>query len=147
MGSTVAHLHQRSTPLARFSMVSVGSTAVTLLTIALLSDLGLTGLQTATAATTLGFACSYPLHRRWAFEDRSGSGHAVAMLWLGGLSLLGLLLCSVAGAVVDIVAARAQLGSTTVLAAEEIAESAVLGAIFVVRFAVSRAVFSDTTAR
>ena len=148
MVNTGTPLRLQATPLGRFSMVSLGSTAVTLVTIAVLSDLGgLDGLQTAAVATTFGFACSYPLNRRWAFENRSGAGHAVAVLWLGGLSLVGLLLCSVAGAAVDLVAAQMHLGPTAVLAAEETAESVVLGAVFVVRFAVSRALFAGAAGR
>jgi putative flippase GtrA len=146
MATTAPRL--RTTPFARFSMVSVVSTAITLVTIAILSDTGrFNGLQIAAVATTFGFACSYPLNRRWAFENRSGAGHAVAVLWLGGLSLVGLLLCSVAGAAVDLVAAHMHLGATAVLAAEETAESVVLGALFVVRFAVSRALFEGVAGR
>jgi len=69
------------------------------------------------------------------------------VLWLGGLSLAGLLLSGAAGAAVDAVAAHAHLGAAAVLAVEETAESLVLGALFFVRFEVSRALFTTDGAR
>ena len=129
-------------------MVSVVSTGVTLIAIAVLGDVGpLNNAQAATVATACGFACSYPLNRRWAFNGGAGVGHTVTVFWLGGLSLVGLLLSGATGAAVDALTAQAHLGSATVLAAEETAESLVLGALFFVRFQVSHALFTKVGAR
>src|SRR5260370_29728892 len=124
-------------PLARFSTVSIVSTAVTLVAIAFLEDVArLSSAEAAVLATACGFACSYPMTRRWTFEaGAAGVGHATAVAWLGGLSVAGLLLCGVAGAGVDLVAAHANLSATTTLTSEETAESALLGALFFVPFA------------
>lgn len=128
---------------ARFSMVSVVSTAVTLVAVAVLGDVGgLSNADAAALATACGFACSYPMTRGWTFDGDAGVGHAAALLWLGGFSLVGLLLSGAVGAGVDALATHAQLGDAAVLAIEETAESLVLGALFVVRFAISRALFT-----
>ena len=134
--------------LARFSTVSLLSTAVTLVAIALLEDVArFSSAEAALLATACGFACSYPMNRRWTFDASQRVGHALAVAWLGGLSVVGLLLCGVAGAGVDLLAAHANLSTTTTLASEETAESLVLGALFFVRFAVSRALFAEPRRR
>lgn len=131
----------RST-FARFSAVSLTSTAVTLVVIAVLSDENrLSNAQAAAAATAIGFVCSYTMSRRWAFAGGVKSGHLVSLLWLGGLSIAGLLLPGAAGGGVDALAASAHLGRVTTLVAEETVESIVLAALFVVRFTLSRALF------
>jgi putative flippase GtrA len=136
-----AALRPRST-FARFSAVSLTSTAVTLVVIAVLSDENrLSNAQAAAAATAIGFVCSYTMSRRWAFAGGVKSGHLVSLLWLGGLSIAGLLLSGAAGAGVDALAASAHLGRVTTLVAEETVESIVLAALFVVRFTLSRALF------
>lgn len=133
--------------LARFSVVSLVSTAVTLLAIAGIGDVGaLSSAETAALAAACGFACSYPLSRRWVFAGGAQVGHTVALLRLGGLSLAGVVLSAAAGAGVDSLAAGAHLGATAVLAAEETAESLVLGALFVVRFELSRALLDRAPA-
>ena len=66
-------------PLARFSTVSIVSTAVTLVAIAFLEDVArLSSAEAAVLATACGFGCSYPMTRRWTFEaGAAGVGHAV----------------------------------------------------------------------
>lgn len=129
--------------LARFSTTSVISTTVALVTIAVAGDVGrLSNAEAATVATACGFAVSYPLSRRWVFGGRDSIGHGVALVWLGGLSIIGLLLSGAAGAAVDLVAAQMHLSVGVTLAVEEAAESIVLGALFGLRFVVCRALFA-----
>lgn len=143
MSLTPSAVTRRST-FARFSAVSLTSTAVTLVLIAVLSDVNhLSNAAAAAAATAVGFVCSYTLSRRWAFAGNIKAGHLVSVLWLGGLSVAGLLLSGAAGSGVDAVAASGHLGRTTTLVAEETVESIVLGLLFIVRFVLSRALFGE----
>lgn len=133
----------RDGAFARFSAVSLGSTAVTLAAVAALADVpGLAGAPAAALATVCGFAVSYPMSRGWAFRTGAGERHAAALLWLGGLSVVGLILTGAAGALVAAVAARMEVASPLSLALEEAVEAAVLGILFVVRYAVSRTLFA-----
>ena len=134
--------------LARFSTVSVASTALTLVTIGVLTDVsGVSNAEAAAIATLCGFACSYPMTRNWVFGGGAKADHAVAILWLGGLSVLGVVASTVAGAAVDALARSAQLDGGTTLAYEEVTESVVLGAIFAVRFVIARALFDGRRQR
>lgn len=132
-----------SSTITRFSTTSLVSTGVALVAIAIAGDVArLSNAEAAAVATGCGFAVSYPLSRRWVFGAGDEVGHSVALLWLGGLSVIGLLLSGAAGATVDLLAATSHLGAGVTLAVEECAESIVLGALFIVRFAVCRVLFA-----
>jgi len=148
MDAVLARPSRPGRPLARFSTVSIISTALTLLVIALLTEIvSVDNREAAAVATAIGFAVSYPLTRSWVFGGGARTDHAIAIVWLGGLSLAGVLLSGVAGAGVDAVAAQAGTGSTLTLAWEEITESIVLGALFLVRFVLARILFTAPPAR
>lgn len=138
MAAAASALSRPKTTTVRLLTTSVASTGLTLAVVAGLDDSGrLSGAVVGAVATGCGFACSYVMGRRWVLGG-AGIGHLTPLLWLGGLSLAGLLLCAAGAAAADLGAAHAHLGRGATLATEEAAESLVLGALFAVRLAVCR---------
>lgn len=148
MDAVTSRLPGAAALLARFSTVSLASTGLTLVAIAVLTDVaGVSNAEAAALATFCGFVCSYPMTRNWVFSGRAGANDRLAVLLLGGLSVAGVLLSTLAGALVDAAAGAASIDSGRTLVCEEVAEAAVLGALFVVRFQIARALFEDHRSR